>query len=68
MAESEGFEPSERLPVHTISNRAPSTTQPTLYVIVMQRDNISINLGFWQVFSKRMLNIKSNSFLDWEYE
>lgn len=31
MAESEGFEPSERFPVHTISNRAPSTTQPTLH-------------------------------------
>lgn len=34
MAESEGFEPSERFPVHTISNRAPSTTQPTLYMLL----------------------------------
>lgn len=34
VAESEGFEPSERFPVHTISNRAPSTTQPTLYVLL----------------------------------
>ena len=30
MAEREGFEPSEKLPPHSISNAAPSTTRPSL--------------------------------------
>ncbi len=30
MAEREGFEPSIRLTVYTISNRAPSTARPPL--------------------------------------
>lgn len=32
MAESEGFEPSIRFPVYTLSRRAPSTTRTTLQV------------------------------------
>ena len=28
MAEARGFEPPRRLPAHTISSRAPSTTRP----------------------------------------
>ena len=30
MAEREGFEPSVELPLHSISNAAPSTTRPSL--------------------------------------
>ena len=45
MAESEGFEPSERFPVHTISNRAPSTTQPTLYKIYYVLQHIWEDFG-----------------------
>ena len=30
MAEREGFEPSKRFPVYTLSKRAPSTTRPPL--------------------------------------
>ena len=30
MAEGEGFEPSRRFPVYTLSRRAPSTTRPPL--------------------------------------
>ena len=32
MAESEGFEPSIRFPVYTLSRRAPSTARTTLQV------------------------------------
>lgn len=32
MAEREGFEPSVRFPVHTLSRRAPSTTRSSLQV------------------------------------
>ena len=32
MAESEGFEPSVRFPVHTLSRRAPSTARTALQV------------------------------------
>ena len=28
LAEARGFEPPERLPAHTLSKRAPSTTRP----------------------------------------
>ena len=32
MAEGEGFEPSIRFPVYTLSRRAPSTTRPPLQI------------------------------------
>ena len=35
MAEREGFEPSKRFPVYTLSKRAPSTTRPPLLVIII---------------------------------
>ena len=31
LAEKKGFEPSVRLPAHTLSKRAPSTTRPPLH-------------------------------------
>ena len=34
MAEREGFEPSIRFPVYTLSKRAPSTTRPPLLLIL----------------------------------
>ena len=33
LAEREGFEPSVRLHAHTLSRRAPSTTQTSLHVL-----------------------------------
>ena len=43
MAEGEGFEPSIRLPVYTLSKRAPSATRPPL----LKRRNLAdwIDLG-----------------------
>ena len=35
MAEREGFEPSIRFPVYTLSKRAPSTTRPPLLLILI---------------------------------
>ena len=35
MAEREGFEPSKRFPVYTLSKRAPSTTRPPLLIKVI---------------------------------
>ena len=32
MAEREGFEPSVELPLHSISNAAPSSTRPSLRI------------------------------------
>ena len=43
MAESEGFEPSIRFPVYTLSRRAPSTTRTTLQVekmVIMKLDSL----------------------------
>ncbi len=37
LAESEGFEPSIRFPVYTLSRRAPSTTRTTLQFLGRQR-------------------------------
>ena len=40
MAEREGFEPSKRFPVYTLSKRAPSTTRPPLQLISLFFYNI----------------------------
>ena len=40
MAEREGFEPSKRFPVYTLSKRAPSTTRPPLQSIFLFFYNI----------------------------
>ena len=37
MAEGEGFEPSIRFPVYTLSRRAPSTTRPPLLLWARRR-------------------------------
>ena len=46
MAEREGFEPSKRFPVYTLSKRAPSTTRPPLlensYTLIQQKCSIRI--------------------------
>ncbi len=39
MAEREGFEPSVRVTVHTLSRRALSTAQAPLQIIDLQRCN-----------------------------
>ena len=38
MADREGFEPSIRSPVYTISNRAPSAARPPLHVVIHLRE------------------------------
>ena len=45
MAEREGFEPSVELPLHSISNAAPSTTRPPLRFNGIQRQKYSLNYG-----------------------
>ena len=44
MAEREGFEPSKRFPVYTLSKRAPSTTRPPLLFIIIN--------SFHKIFNK----------------
>lgn len=46
MAERVGFEPTVRLPVHNISNVAPSTTRPSLRFILQCILNYHFNLIF----------------------
>ena len=48
MAEREGFEPSKRFPVYTLSKRAPSTTRPPLQigvkiVMILLKPNFCVN-------------------------
>ena len=43
MAEREGFEPSVELPLHSISNAAPSTTRPPLRFNGIQRNSKEFN-------------------------
>ncbi len=40
VAEREGFEPSRRYPVYTLSRRAPSTTRPPLHAPVRRKTAI----------------------------
>ncbi len=40
MAEREGFEPSVELPLHSISNAAPSTTRPPLRFVRNSKEKI----------------------------
>ena len=52
LAEREGFEPSEELPLHMISNHAPSTTRTPLHVIgqsILYRDLAFLAIG--EIFS-----------------
>src|SRR3990170_4846845 len=45
VAEGEGFEPSIRFPVYTLSRRAPSTTRPPLRIAGMPCDSVRRHLG-----------------------
>ena len=50
LAEREGFEPSIRFPIYTLSKRAPSTTRPPLQDLYMIIKSL--------IIYKDILNIK----------
>ena len=59
MAEREGFEPSKRFPVYTLSKRAPSTTRPPLLIKIINKFNESVYelfVGWKLIFFHIFLN------------
>ena len=48
MAESEGFEPSIRFPVYTLSRGAPSATRPALPILVFCRFSTYVYAETWR--------------------
>ncbi len=43
-AETEGFEPSVELPLHTLSKRAPSATRTSLHFLPGGKNTVSITI------------------------
>ena len=51
-AETEGFEPSVELPLHTLSKRAPSATRTSLHFLPGGKNTVSIFIS--RIFFQRL--------------